>query len=113
MVDDTQDKLVKYTGRATAHNIEFGIADATCTALNKRIHIKGKFSLALVMNAIKFKDQIQLQVYSENVTIEDRAKINNQKWNRIEIYLDLPKARELIEALKKLMEEAESTGDEV
>ena len=107
---EAQDKLVKYTGEAQAHNIEFGTAEATTTSLNKRIYLKGKFSLALVTKAAKFKDQIQFQVYSDDVKIEDRAKVNNQKWNRVEIYLDIHKVKEVITALQKLLEEAESTG---
>lgn len=86
----------EHYGDTTFLNYEFtGPAEGSLAHTNVKVVVRGTASLNRV-NTAKFGPQIQLQVYGTGRRIEARAP---NTWNRAEIFLSIPQARELLEAL--------------
>lgn len=85
-------------------NWEFGEGNATATIDQTKHWLKGMLSIALLKQDYKYKDEIQLQLYSESAKEVKRAS-NNGKWNRIEVYIPIDKIDDFIQVLKEVKED--------
>jgi hypothetical protein len=77
-------------------------AVAVCSAGVKKVIIDGNFSVSIPTYDFRYKDEIQLQVWSNKFEIRDRGS-NSGDGHRVEIFL--PKSS--IAELRRLLEEVE------
>jgi len=93
----------KYRGEGKSINKFVAPGEASLTMKDNYISLNGMIGLSVPRDCAKYIEHLQIQLFTKEAPTV-KLRINNQEYNRIEIYMDIQHINKLIKHLQDIKE---------